>query len=320
MLSSYIIFPKNTPSMKELHLSIALILFQLPFSFSQNHFVSHDYSNYYEWFHERSQVEELYTDQSTLHVFIDQAAVHQKPFAQSKKITKLPAGFAIKNIAYSGYEMPEDQINGYGDIWYHVTGKDTQGKTFKGYIWGTHVAKSWKWVDLDKNGQQEFIMLGVSSTPRTSPRDIKAEIRILKKGKLVGQTIVPGLCLFEDCDSSPMLRILRDKSKGGMTVIEASTMSVSCLTGIEKTFFYWNGSNLELVFHGEFTTGEAFIKKSFVHNFVNKNQESSVILCEYSHENDRYNPVWDCKTVKVTPEQKTKPAVALHAADTPRAR
>ena len=304
--------------MKNTHLSIALIFFSLPLANSQSHFVDPDYSAYYRWFHDRSQVDDLYAERSELYIFTQGAAVYQQPAREARKLLSLPAGLAVYNIAYAEGKIPEDQINGYGDMWFHVRG-NYKGEAFSGYIWGAHLAKSWKWADLDQNGHRELIMLGMSSRPRVQPQHIEAELRILRNGSLVNITPVPGLCIFEDCDASSMLRILRDNNKGGMTVIEASAMSVGCLAGIEKTFFYWNGGGLDLVYHGELTTGEVFTQKSFTHQYANADQQVSALLCTYSHENDRHNPVWDCKTVKARGHVK-QPATAQPTAAVPRAR
>ena len=304
--------------MKNTHLSIALIFLGLPIVNSQNYFVNPDYSAYYDWFHERSQVAQLYADQSELYVFTQGATLHQKPSRNAQKLLALPAGLVVNNIAYANGKIPEDQINGYGDIWFHVRG-NYEGKDFSGYIWGAQLAKGWKWADLDQDGRRELIMLGLSSRPRVQPQHIEAEIRILQNGKLINITPVPGLCIFEDCDASSLLRVFRDQSKGGMTIIEASAMSVGCLAGIEKTFFYWNGTTLDLVYHGEFTTGEAFTRNSFTHQYTDSKQEISALLCTYSHDNDRHNPIWDCKTVKAKGHVK-QPTAAQPTAAVPRAR
>ncbi|MCB0552764.1 MAG: hypothetical protein KDD02_04365 [Phaeodactylibacter sp.] len=258
---------------------------------AQDRFVSPQFEDFYDWFHQQSQVAELYKDNATLYTFTARAAIHQGPCNTSKTLAYLPIGFSVQNIAYSeGYYLPEDEINGYGDIWYHVRGKDAVGQSFVGYIWGGDIAKGWRYEDLNGDGQPEFLMLGVSSQARKNLRDINAEVRILQRGKVMTQQEVPGLCVFEDCATSPLLRVYQ--SSQGFTIVETSTMAVGCWAGIEKAFFYWNGANLQCVYHAEYTTHHEFSNDSFVVNNTGSTQ-----LCQYSHEDENHMPVWKCKTI-----------------------
>ncbi|HMQ49697.1 MAG TPA: hypothetical protein PKA00_19595 [Saprospiraceae bacterium] len=253
-------------------------------------FVSSDYSDYYEWFHERSQVADLYSDYSKLYTFQSNTKVYAGPCKTSDVLTALPIAYSVTNISYNDdYYLPEDQINGYGDIWYHVKGKDTEGNTFDGYIWGAHLAKGWRETDLNQDGQKEWLMLGISPITRTEPSDINAFIRLVQHGKVLHEQIVPGLCIFEDCDSSPLLRIVQ--SKEGFTIVEASTMTIGCWAGVEKAYFYWNGQGLERVHYEEYLTGTVFMSQPF-------NVTSTAQVCTYSHEDKNYNPVWTCQTLR----------------------
>lgn len=287
--------------------SLFILNFQNPLA--QNRFVEADLSDYYDWFHQHSQVDQLYTDGSTLYTFSANTIVRDAPCQQSETITKLPLGFPIENIEYSDEYLPEDEINGYGDIWYHVKGKAPDGKFFRGYIWGAHIAKAWKKAILYDNQQATFVLLGVSSQARKNFSDIKAEIKIVSRGKMLLQTTVPGLCIFEDCASSPLLRILKHPTLDNVKIVEASTMTIGCFAGIEKTFFYWNGNSLELVYHSEMTTGTTFTKNPFV-----VNQEipggQKVMLCSYSHEDKDYSPVWNCQEMDAKQGIKDKATAA----------
>jgi len=200
--------------------------------------------------------------------------------------------YAVTNIAYGDdYYLPEDEINGYGDIWYHVEGLTPAGKAFAGYIFGAQIAKGWRDQDITGDRQSEFLMMGVSSEPRQTLRDIKAELRIVQNGKLKAKTTIPGLCLFEDCASSPLLRA--ERTAQDFYMIEASTMTVGCWAGIERAFYYYDGKSLSRVYHAEYTTQKEFADEPFV---VSKG--SSAQVCEYSHEDQHYLPVWSCKTIK----------------------
>ncbi|MCB0551725.1 MAG: hypothetical protein KDD19_29435 [Phaeodactylibacter sp.] len=258
---------------------------------AQERFISSEFSDFYDWFHQRSQVAQLYEDQSELFTFTNNTEVHAGPCQSSEVTAQLPIGYAVRNIAYNDdYYLPEDEIDGYGDIWYHVRGKDLQGKAFTGYIWGAQIARGWQSMDLTGDGEAEFIMLGISSKARKVPTDINAELRIVRRGQLVHQKTVPGLCVFEDCAASPLLRAF--ETPQGFTIIEASTMTVGCWAGIEKSFFYWDGVNLQRVYHAEYTTHKEFANESFV--FPGK---TNAQLCHYSHEDENYSPVWKCQEI-----------------------
>jgi hypothetical protein len=259
---------------------------------AQQRFVDQQFTEFYDWFHQQSQVEALYQDRTTLYTFTDQVTVRQGPCLTSATVTKLPAGYSVQNIAHpNSYYLPEDEIDGYNDIWFHVRGKGPDGRAFNGYIWGAQLAKGWRWQDLDGDGQAEFVMLGISSQPRTKPQDIKAEIRILKNGRLTVQQQVPGLCVFESCAASPLLRIFQTAQ--GFTMIEASTATFGCWAGIEKAFFCWNGNQLQRVYHAEYTTGHEFFNEPFVVTTA----AGSAQLCRYSHEGKDHAPVWKCEPI-----------------------
>ena len=255
-----------------------------------------DYSQYYEWFHERSQVEDLYADGSTLVTFSKNTQVHADPCRSSEITQTLAIGTEVKNIAYEEYYLPEDQLNGYGDIWYHVEISSSTTKTTKGYIWGADIAKGWRKADLTGDEVSELILLGVSSVPRVNPEDIFAELRIVQNGNIFAQNVLPGLCVFEDCGSSPLLRAFPAAGLNGELVLEASTITIGCDAGIERAFLYWDGRSLQRVFHGEFTTNQEFIKKPFE---IRTGPESpSYQICEYSHQDDRFEPVWHCRMIR----------------------
>jgi len=256
---------------------------------AQQQLVNKDLGPYYDWFHARSQAGELYTSQSTLYIFTDKATVRQGPCQTSKQTAALSQGDAVTNIAYNDdYYLPEDEINGYHDIWYHVTGKDASGNAFTGYIWGAEIAKGWRTIDISGDGRAEFLMLGISTKERKEPSDINAEIRILSDGKLIALKSVPGLCVFEECDASPLLRVYRTPQ--GFTVVETSTLTIGCWAGLEKAFHYWDGQHLHRVYHAEYLTATEFTNESFVVNY-----SSGTRLCQYSHEGENYTPVWSCK-------------------------
>lgn len=130
-----------------------LLVYQAIPNSAQTLFVSQDYSDFFEWFHERSQVDQLYADRTTLYIFSENVNVRKAPSCKAEIITQLPMGHPVSNIAYNeNQRLPSAEINGYGDFWYHVRGKDTNGKPFVGYIWGASIAKGWREADITGDG------------------------------------------------------------------------------------------------------------------------------------------------------------------------
>ncbi|NBC08867.1 MAG: hypothetical protein GVY26_16875 [Bacteroidetes bacterium] len=275
--------------MRNILLFAALLSSQ--FSPAQERFVSNEAEGFYDWFHQRSQVAQLYQDQTTLYTFTENTKVYTGPCQQSATVATLPLAHPVTNIAYQDdYYLPESEINGYGDLWYHVKGQTPEGQPFTGYVFGTHIAKGWRQADLNGDRQAEFLMMGVSPEPRQNLRDIKAELRIVDKGRLTAQKVIPGLCLFEDCASSPLLRT--NTTAQGFTIIEASTMTVGCWAGIERAFYYYDGEELSRVYHAEYTTSTEYADEAFV-----VASGTSAQICEYSHQGENYLPVWSCQTI-----------------------
>lgn len=293
--------------MKMLFFTLATFTF-MSASIPQTRKVSGNWEAYYDWFHRQSQVSKLYTDGSTLYTFGGKVAVHTSASSKSKTLTTLGNGHALHNIGYAKEAMlPTEEINGYGDFWYHVKGEDAAGKAFQGYIWGGNIAKGWRKADITGDGKAEFVLLGVSSKPRKNLTDINAEIRILQDGRLLHRTEVPGLCLFEDCGSSGLLRIMNVPSANNAIVMEASTMTIGCWAGIEKTYFYWNGEALQLICHTELISGKILSSKPFV---LKDKSGKELMTCRYVREGEDYNPLWDCKSLK---GKESAPAVVARA-------
>lgn len=255
---------------------------------AQERFVSHDLEDYYDWFHEQSQVAEHYEPNTTLYTFTADTKVHEGPCRDAEVLTTLPLASPVTNLSYDDdYFLPEDEVNGYGDFWYQVTGRDGSGQAFEGYIWGADIAKSYYRTDLNDDHTPEYLLLGISTHERKKPRDINGELRLVQDGQLLTASTVPGLCLFEDCASSSLLRVL--DTPQGFPVIEASTMTVGCWAGIEKAFYFYDGANFSRVYQAEYTTDHEIASESFI-----VNQGASAQVCQYSHEGKDYAPVWKC--------------------------
>lgn len=260
---------------------------------AQTRFVGEDYMRYFEWHNENSQTTKLYTPGSQLFAFGDDVKVYRYPDQHSEVLTKLQDGQPIQNRSdyRNARHIPDGEINGYRDIWFKIR----TGSGISGYVFGAQLAKGWRWADLTGDQNEELIMLGVSPNPRRNFSDIRAELRILKGGKLFYNTSISGLCVFEECGSSPMLRILYDQPYEGGIVVEASTMTVGCYTGIERAFFYWNGRQLESVFHAEYTVDREYDRQAFK---VQDPQAVRTMMCSYKKQDQSFNPIWDCHEIR----------------------
>lgn len=273
-----------------------LVAFTLCFhprsAFSQAHFVSNDYSQYYNWLHQRSQTASLYQSGTTLYTFA-KVTIRTSPCIDSDIAAHLAAGYPLTNIAYElDEELPEDEILGYTDMWFHVSGTATDGSTFTGYIWGAFIAKSWQNTQLD-NGSLALVMMGMPNKKRNGDRDIYAVLKIVQGGNIISSENIPGFCVFEECDNSLLLRVLNNQPAQGAKIIEVSSMTIGCVASVEKSYFLLTGTQMERVYHANFTKERELRNKSFT--FKNK---QGTIYCRYSHEDKNYMPVWDSKIIK----------------------
>lgn len=295
--------------MRNLFIIFALLMIS-HLGIAQQRFVEADYTAYFEWFNERSQTASLYEQGTQLFVFGNDVNIFHGPCETSTIITQVKMGQKVRNLVdyVEALYVPEDELNGYGDIWYQVGGKDKYGKKFQGYLWGGHIAKAWTMHDFTGDNRKELVMLGVSPAPKRSVSDIKAEIRVLQEDHLLYQKTIPGLCVFEDCGASVLLRVLPDAPVKGSFMLEASTMTISCFAGIEKAFYSWDGQRLNTAYHAEYTTKHQFANKSFRSTI----STGAVQLCRYSHEDKNFNPVWTCTDIETnTPSDQVKPKAVV---------
>jgi hypothetical protein len=267
---------------------------------AQQRFIAADYTRYFDWFHEHAQTELFYTHQASLFIFEYQTPLMQEPCNDSKVLDYLSIGQEVTNLTASSLKnaLQEDQIKGYDDLWYPVRTISSRGEPIQGYVWGAHLAKGWRHFDLEQDGQSEFIMLGVSSRPRTTPENIQAEIRILQGAQLLAQVQVPGLCVFEECASSVLLRIIPDQPQAGRQIIETSTLTIGCEVSIEKNYFYWDGVQLKRVMHGElafqpFQEMDPFISEQK----LKEDGQYEIIECTYLGEDPDFLPIWKCEKI-----------------------
>lgn len=293
--------------MKTFLLSSALFSLTFAPSLAQERLVDAEQSRYYEWFNQHSKTSHIFQEGAPLYTFDEQTTVFCQPSTKASVITKLQIGQRVQNFSKHDTPLPENTWNGYEDIWLKIKGKDAKGKTFHGYVKGAQLAKTWSFIDLNKDGKKELVMLGISSIKRQQMTDIKAELRIVQNKKLRYQKIVPGLCVFEECNS---MALIRQVPHNHTIILEASTISLGCWTAIEKTYFLWNGNSLDLIYHAEKTKQKVHTKESFAYA-INK---QSTNICSYAGEDQNFNPKWTCKSIDNKGKKKTSPSIAARYA------
>ncbi len=261
---------------------------------AQEKFVAPDYTRYYNWFHQQAQTELLYTPSAQLVIFEYETPIHEAPCEEAAILSKLEIGQQVTNLLYPNPE--EDQIKGYDDLWYFVEALNNKGGKIKGYVWGGNIARGWRTADVAEAPGKETILLGISSRPRINPSEIKAEIRVLNGLQLLAQQQVDDLCVFEECASSVLLRVIEMPKHPNMTIIETATVTVGCEVGIYKQMFHWDGLQLQQVMSGEFAFQPHRSSRPF--------RLSKEKMCQYDGEDEYFNPVWKCWSLSETPGQK----------------
>ncbi len=269
-----------------------------PVCSSQNRLVGEKFEAYFDWFHQQSQVVNQFTDGATLVIFSPDAKVHTAPIRGSTVLGQLPIGHEVRNHLKETTEFPQDQVDGYGDLWFQVSSCDAHGRKLMGFVWGGDLAKAWKQVRLEGQKEKSLVMLGIPSEPRIEYSDIRAELRTLYQGRLINRKVIPGLCVFEECGSSTLLRTVDNCPRPGLFILEASTLTAGCMSAVEKAFFHWTGQDWQRFYYAEYTTAAEYANTPF-----EVSTSAGVELCRYSHENRQYNPVLSCKQI---PDKSSK--------------
>lgn len=277
--------------MRTLLITLSLALISSGFASGQVRYAKGDFVSFQRWFLSQSKPSDVFRQDAVLFAFRDRTALHTEAERSSPVITELPAGWRVQSLSPAAHDMVQDQINGYGDYWFRVRLRDAIGRQLEGYIWGGDLARAWQWAGFFPDGNEQLIMLGMSDKPFLDDGNIEAELRIAEKGRILYRKSVPSLCVFGECASKTLLRVFDNKPEQGGTMVEASTMVAGCTGGVEKAFYYWNGRQLERVYHAEYTTGTELANNSF---YPQGSQEA--ISCYYGGEDKSYNPVWICKT------------------------
>jgi len=265
-----------------------------------------DLADYFEWFQEKAQTESLYGHGARLYVFTPRAPLFRGPSLQAPVLRHLSTGEqVISLLAAHSAQLPSQSLRGIEELWYPVryqTGKETW---VKGYLWGGDLAKGWREEDLDRDGKQELLLLGLSPESNMEQNQVSAELKVLSYGKVIAVAPVPNLCIFEACGVTPLLRRVPVSHPQNMIIMETSVLHIGCQQGLNRAFFHWNGWDMERVYQGEWIEGKILHRRTFEHK-VRHGDQVILYQCTFSREDDQHNPVWDCRQLK--PAQKEEKA------------
>lgn len=294
--------------MRTILLTIASLAIFSPILPAQTHYSGEEFRDYYDWFHQYSQTADQFIDGSTLYTFTEGAKVYRQASAKAQLVAQLPLAHPVTNIFIAVEDVQMATINGYTDQWLLIKGCDQAGRPFQGYIWGGHLAKGWRFYDVNQDEQPDMVLMGLSQQERQSPEDIQAELRLVSGGQLIQHIRIPKMCVFEECGSSTLLRVLESPYASSTLVFEMSVLTSGCLTGLDKAFVSWDGRNLECIYQAEYLSGEQYANRG-LYLPISSTQTQ---VCYYSHEDAAYSPVWNCETIKTDRADNT--AVSTDAA------
>jgi hypothetical protein len=249
--------------------------------------------NYSEWFKQYSQTPDFKLAGAELLAFVKDAPVRTAPLLKAKIKGQLEPGQRVKNLTTSTMDITYATQNGYRDQWLLVEACDNASNSYTGYVWGGHLAKSWCYFDLEGDGEQELIALGLSDRQRQAPEDIRASLKIIRHAQVSEAIELEGICLFEDCGASSLLRVFDFGTTQRTTLFEATIFSKGCLSGIDKALVAWDGQQLQLIHRAEYTTGHTYAS-----NPLYLRQPTQTQICYYKSENSQYDPVWNCRTLE----------------------
>lgn len=278
--------------MKNYLASLTLFLCASTLLLAQVRYTGEEYRDYYEWFHQYSQTPDFYLDGTQLISFMENTPVKQLPQTNSRTLGTLALGQTVTNFSIPVDKAVYSEHHGYREQWFKVEACSADGNVYTGYVWGGFLAKSWQYFDLEEKGTKSLIALGLSTNPRQAPEDIRAMLKIIQNGKLIQALELDGICLFEDCGASSLLRIFDFNTSDQTIVFESSIFTAGCLTGIDKALVAWDGQQLTLIHRGEYTTGQ-----TYANNPLYLRQATQTQVCYYQNENKAYDPVWNCRTL-----------------------
>lgn len=272
----------------------ALLLTCLPLAYTstQVRYTGEEFRDYYQWFHQYSQTSDFYQDGTTLLTFIDNTPLRSRPSAKSALKVNLPLGKTVTNVVIPVESVVLSTENGYTDQWFLVETCTTDRNVIRGYIWGGHLAKSWRFLHNKDDNNPSIVAFGLANQYRQRPEDIKASLKIIYNAGQEAEIILDGFCLFEECGASSLLRVFDYARESALWMFEASTFTTGCLTGVDKALVSWDGQEMRLIYQAEYTTGHTYASHPLY-----LRDEMQTQICYYESENENFDPVWTCRTL-----------------------
>jgi hypothetical protein len=280
--------PAKEHHMKSFLSTCLLVLLIAQAGQSQLRYSTEKYQSYLKWFNYHTAIKA-----DRLISFLDNVPVYERPDTRSKLISNLVLGEAVIAAVTPDEVTITEVINGFRDSWVKINICDAKGIYQQAYVWRGHLAKNWQYYDIDQDGLLELIALGTTTNHRRGNDHIAAELRVIKGKELISSVQLPGFCLFEDCQSNSILRLLKVGTQ--LKVLEASVFTKGALSGIDKALIIWENNHLRLIHRAEFITGHTYQNDPFYYQHNN-----TVRVCHYQGENDSFDPVWNCKVMDTT--------------------
>ncbi len=269
-----------------------------------------DFHRYYDWFQSVSPTSALRQHGAELYVFSPATPLRAAPYRTAGILTRLPIGSNVTNIVTQAFETYPDEINGYADRWFRVRARTADYGWIEGYIWGSYVARAWTWVQLDPDSRPVFAMLGIGSQPIEQLAQMQGEIRLVDQQTLLYRQPIEKMCLFRQCYSQALLRVLPDQPRPGQVLLEATSVISNCEgSSIDKAIFAWTGNGLQGVHHAEYISGHTYSQRPLPTAL----ETDQPLECSYQGEDQSFNPTWSCQPLPRSKIVRQKPTTVTRA-------
>jgi hypothetical protein len=250
------------------------------------------FQQYYDWFQSVSPASALRQHGAGLYVFSPATPLRAAPCLTGTILTRLPIGSHVTNIVDQPYDSYPDEINGYADRWFRVRARTADYGWIEGYIWGSHIARAWTWVELEPAARPVFAMLGLGSQPIEQLAQMQGEIRLVDQQTLLYRQPIEKMCLFRQCYSQALLRVLPDQPRSGQVLLEATSVISNCEgSSIDKAIFAWTDNGLLGIHHAEYISGHTYSQRPLPID----TETDQPLECSYQGEDQYFNPVWSCR-------------------------
>lgn len=269
-----------------------------------------DFQQYYAWFQSVSPTDALRQDGAELYVFTPATPLRSTPCRTAEVIQNLPIGSSVINVVNHPYEVFEDEVNGYSDRWFRVRARTSGQGWLEGYVWGGNIARAWTWTELSPDNRPVLAMLGIGGRPIQQLSQMQGEIRLVTQHTLLYRQAIEKMCLFRECYSDALLRVLPDQPRSGQLLFEATSVISNCAgSSIDKAIIAWTGSGLLSIHHAEYITGHTYSQRSLPVDI----EANTPLECRYTGEDASFNPVWTCQPLPTAPTPRDKSAKVIRA-------